>query len=334
MKNRRYKGVVVGCGAIGALLEADPKRPKPATHAGALTKNPHTELVALVDTDAKKLAATARLFPGAKAYRDLAECLRNEKPDIVAVATEARSHRRIIESCAEAGVRAIVCEKPLADSVKNALAIQKSAKRTVLVLNYQRRFFSLFERARREIASGKLGRIQQVTCYYSNGLYNNGGHTIDALGHLLGDKVAAVSAYRSTRNAFHPEGDHNSDVFLWMKKGATVVMQSVDQSSWGAHEIHIFGEKGAIRLGEYGYSYAFIPARPSVFGGVRQLDERRAVHLTRKESMVAGALLHAIECMQGKDNRSPAAGGVETLRVLEAIRASEKKGKKVPLTHA
>lgn len=331
MARKKYKGIVIGCGAIGALLEAEPKRPKPATHAGALSQNKATVLAALVDENPSHLSAAGKLFPRAARYTNLAECLRVEKPDIACIATGPESHRRIIETCAKAGVRAVICEKPLAASLADAKAIERAARRMVVVLNYQRRFFALFEKARREIASGALGRIQQVTGYYSNGLYNNGGHSIDALRYLLDDAIESVFAQHASRNATHPRGDFNADALLWTRKGTTIALQSLDQSKWGVHEFRILGEKGAIELGEYGYSYERTAAGPSVFAGVRQLDKSKARREYRKESMVAGALSHALECLKGTPCRSGPASGIDTLKVLDALRRSAIKGKRVLL---
>ncbi len=338
MTDKKYTAVVVGCGAIGVLLEVDPKRPKPATHAGALSAHPRTRLVALVDSNKKNLAAAGKLFPKATRYENLAECLESEKPDIVSIATGASSHRAIIETCARFGVKTIICEKPLAETPADAKVIELlvKQKKMMLVLNYQRRFFALFERARKEIAAGKLGEIQQVTCYYSNGLYNNGGHVIDALHYILEDRFVAVSAWSNMHNRTHPKGDANIDALMSAKKGAVVTLQSVDQTKWGANEIHIYGEKGAIVLGEYGYAYTFIPAKPSVFGGVLQLDSAKSKTLHKKESMVAGAVARAVECLEGRAKmHSSTAEGREVLAVCEALSKSAKaEGKKVSVHYA
>ena len=84
----------------------------------------------------------------------------------------------------------IVCEKPLC---KNSVEAEQLTKKitdagVVFVLNYQRRFFSLFHSVHRELSQGRIGRTQQVTCYYSNGLYNNAGHLLDAIMFLLEER--------------------------------------------------------------------------------------------------------------------------------------------------
>ena len=194
----KYRGLVIGAGAIGALLEAEPDRPKPATHAGALAEGLNTELVGIVDSDVEVLASAQKLFPQVPQYSNAEEALTIVKPDLVAIATPAGSHVALIRSCIAHGVKMIVCEKPIAPSLADAKEIESllSGTDVVFVLNYQRRFFRFFGEVRTRIQSGELGAVQHVTCYYSNGLYNNGGHTADALEFLLSEPIVTAMPSR------------------------------------------------------------------------------------------------------------------------------------------
>lgn len=317
---------MVGCGDIGALLESEPNRPKPATHAGALSSYSKTQLVALVDTDQKKLRAAGKLFPGARLYSSLEECLAEETPDIAAIAAPPDSHLALVTQCARSGVRMIICEKPVAYSLAHARAIAKIVreKKVAFVLNYQRRFFPVFESLRSDIRAGKLGTIEQVTCYYSNGVLNNGGHAIDSLNFLLGDKIASVLALENKHNRAAPAGDLNIDALLETQKGARIALQSLDQSKWGMHEFRIYGTKSAAVIGDYGYSLQKMLPVPGPFARVKTLESGDKI--TKQESMVAGALEHLIYCHErGAASQSDAESGQETLKILDAILESAEK---------
>ncbi len=329
---KKYKVAIVGCGNIGALFESEPKREKPASHAGAVVANKRTELVALVDTNEKNLASAHKLFPRASCYASLSECLKIEKPDIVSIATPPTVRLATLKECVRYGVSMVVCEKPLATSVKEAKQIEVLIAKSgmTFVLNYQRRFSSLFVRVRAEIKKGKFGRIQQVTCYYSNGLCNNGGHTIDAVGFLLDDEIVSAIGLNNTKNKMHPTVDANIDALLVTKRGTIITLQSFDQKEYGIHDIRIFGTKGSANLTDYGITLVETPAHESRFAGVKQLDTTRECVLHSPLSATKDALAHAIECYE-KDmtSASSVSEGLSTLRVLDAIaKSARQNGKK------
>lgn len=330
-EKRRYRTAVVGCGKIGALFEAEPKREKPASHAGAAVVNDRTDLVALVDTNVKNLAAARTLFPGAANYTSLGECLKTEHLDIIIIATPPQTHLSLLKECVRFAVPIVICEKPLAASVKEAKQIEAIVVESsmVLVLNYQRRFSPLFARVRTDIRKGKLGRIQQITCYYSNGLYSNGGHVIDALAYVLNDDVASVIGIQNDMNKTHSENDTNVDALLTTKKGAKIVLQSFDQKEYGIHDLRIYGTEGNAILTDYGRMLIEEPARSSRFVGIRQLNRAQAQITQVPFSDTEGALAHAIECYE--DRRPPISSvmsGLSVLRVLDAITKSARQGGK------
>lgn len=329
-----YRAVVLGCGNIGALLEADPMRPKPATHAGAFMRNPQTALVALVDSDAKNLAAALQLFPKAKGYASVAQCLAEMQPDIVAIATPPATHKALIDFCGKSGVRAIICEKPLSYSASEAKAIERLVKKygMLLVVNYQRRFFPLFVKAKAAVQTC-LGKVEQVTCYYSNGVTNNGSHILDALDFLLEDPAVSVMAKVAAHNRTCPKGDVNIDALITLRSGATVALLSIDQAFWGINDIKIYGSKGEVLLSDYGYSLTETPVGTSVFGGVNQLLMHKAKKAHSKESMVNGVLNHVLACLSKKTKPKAGTAGqsIATLTVLDALLKSAQTKKSVNL---
>ena len=334
-KKSKYHVAVVGCGQVGVLYETEPKRPKPASHAGAVMANKKTELVALVDTNAKNLATAQRLFPGAAGYASLAECLKEERPDIAIIATPPSVRLAAIRECARSSVPMVICEKPLAESAAEAKRMQALVAKSgmMFVLNYQRRFSPLYARLRADIKKGKLGRIQQVTGYYSNGLYSNGGHAIDALLYLLGDEIISAIGSKNNANKTHPAGDINIDALLMTKKGTPIVLQSFDQKEYGIHDLRLYGTKGSAVLTDYGVTLVKTPARPSRFVGIKQLDTAREHSVHAPLSATKDVLAHSIKCYE--KHRLPASSvknGLLVVRILDAIAASARQGgKKVPV---
>src|SRR3989442_12350646 len=99
MSRERYWAAVVGCGRIGMTMEEDPKRIRPATHAGAYRDSPDTERRAVVDIDPARLAYARRLFPKVGALTSVEATLHAVAPDIAAAATRPTPSPAVVEPC-------------------------------------------------------------------------------------------------------------------------------------------------------------------------------------------------------------------------------------------
>ena len=74
-------------------------------------------------------------------------------------------------ACAEQGVRAVYCEKPIATNVPDAERMVEACDKagTLLVINHNRRFDSNYRRLRDLIASGGLGDLTSVSLQWGTG---------------------------------------------------------------------------------------------------------------------------------------------------------------------
>src|SRR6266849_3225771 len=76
---------------------------------------PKVEIVAVADEAAEGRARAAERLQAPKAYADYSEMLAREKPDLVSVAPRwPDCHAEMALACAEAAVRGVLMEKPLA----------------------------------------------------------------------------------------------------------------------------------------------------------------------------------------------------------------------------
>ncbi len=116
------KSAIVGCGRIASGFDDDPKRKSSiATHAGAykFLKN-EVDLICASDIDELKLKNFGEKWDIKKLYVDYKEMLAKEKIDILSICTWASSHFEICKEAVNNGVRAIFCEKPIAESLAEA----------------------------------------------------------------------------------------------------------------------------------------------------------------------------------------------------------------------
>jgi len=331
--SKRYRGVVIGCGKVGATFEMNSGIPKPASHAAALKAGPRTELAALVDPDPAALKKAAEYY-GVPGCIDARECLEKFQPDIAVISTPPGTHEAMLALALERKVPAIICEKPVSDTLEAAQRMIALAGESgsVVIVNHQRRFLPLFRAAREKIAAGALGDIQQITAYYANGLLNNGTHIADALQFLLDDKAAWASGIHNTQNTAAPFGGKNVDGLVGFSKGAVAALQSLDSGSFGIHELRMLGKKGALFIGQNGLRFEWVPVRDGVtFAGVRELDWEGAEAHYDDRSMLACTLAHVVDCLDGAAApESTLEGGYHTMQILDALlRSADKEGEKV-----
>jgi predicted dehydrogenase len=148
------------------------------------------DVVALADIRPENAEAfrAEHNVPGAKIYTDYQEMLAKERPDIVSICTWPHLHAPMAIAAAEAGIRAIYCEKPMAPRWGEAKRMHAAATKNgvLLCFNHQRRFEAPYVTARRLIREGAAGRVLQIQAACPN-LYDWGTHWFDMCCFYNGD---------------------------------------------------------------------------------------------------------------------------------------------------
>lgn len=325
MSEATYRAVVVGCGRVGLAWERpEEPQPKPATHAGAFGRHPRVELAAVADLKPEALALARGLFPGVATFTDYRELLADVRPEIVAVATHEDAHLEIVEACAGLGVRAVVCEKPIARAVEDARRMIDVCARAgvLLFVNHTRRFDPAVRRVRDELAAGAIGQVVQATCYYTNGLFNTGTHLVDLLRFLLDSDVRWVLAVGNAQGAV-PRGDVGVDALIEFASGARAALQCLDRDDYRIFDVHLYGRAGTLALTRSSYQVAWTRLTPPP----RELDfdgqTRKGCARSFMESMAA----HVVDCLDGRDRPiSRGEDGLAALETLHALRVSASRG--------
>ncbi|MDR2953136.1 MAG: Gfo/Idh/MocA family oxidoreductase [Treponema sp.] len=194
---RLINAAIVGLGRIASLLEEDGLREKPCTHAGAITANPECVLVSGCDTDVER----RRLFSEkwrVPVYEDASEMLHIHKPGILVIATHPDSHFHYCALAAKHKVPVIICEKPLADSAREARKIARLADGEkggpVIIINHERRYSLDYIRAKEILDGEKLGALVSARAVLYMGknrrlidvFWHDGTHLADAVMFLTG----------------------------------------------------------------------------------------------------------------------------------------------------
>jgi predicted dehydrogenase len=191
-------------------------------------------------------------------FTDYRAMLAQAHLDVVSICTWPHLHAPMAIDCARAGVRAVHCEKPMADSWGAArLMAQECARRGVqLTFNHQRRFGAPFRAARDLLASGAIGDLVRLEVGCLEDIYDTGTHYIDMCGFYAGDQpaewVIGQIDYHTERRVFGAHAE-NQALASWRYQGGVFGLIATGPTAGlvGATN-RLVGTEGVIEVGVHG----------------------------------------------------------------------------------
>ncbi len=341
----KYRVAVVGTGRVGALWETDP--PTGASHAGAFFVQPECELIAGANRRRDRLDEFGRRFGVRGLYQDYGEMLRQERPDIVCVATHPGSHASIIESAVRNGARAIFCEKPMALDLADCDRIIDvcTSHGVLLSVNHSRRWYPIFRHARELIRQGAIGELVSITGYCQGGkpspawqsalegpLLHDATHLFDLMRFYAGDvEWLAATALRRKHTAYPVEDD--STALLSFHSGVTAVALVNELTDYVRFEIDLQGTQGMLRLGMDTFEIA--RAKPVTFEAAReetpdfewQVLEAEPLPEMPSAQPFAIAARELVDALEGRAAiSSTGEDGRASMEIIMAIYESQRRG--------
>ena len=159
---------LIGCGGRGK------------EHARGYATAPETQIVAAVDPVSAHAQSLSEQFSIPHIYPDHRAMFAEHTPDIVSVCTWTALHCEEVIDAAQAGVRAIHSEKPMAPTWGEARRMHRACAEAGVQLTFchQRRFGAHFEKARALVQDGAIGRVQRIEGFCPN-LLDWGTHWFD-----------------------------------------------------------------------------------------------------------------------------------------------------------
>ena len=127
--------------------------------AGLVAEAPGVELAAVVDPD----HAARQASEDAPGYGVLEEALTSVECDAVLVASPPGTHQAVVKAALEAG-KHVLCEKPLATSLEDALDLIEVAEqaRRILMVSQNYRYNAPFRAVQRIVMEGELGELASI----------------------------------------------------------------------------------------------------------------------------------------------------------------------------
>lgn len=258
----------VGCGFFGRF------------QAEAWSRIEGVELVGLCDGDEGRARALADRLGVARVFDDAAVMLRALRPDLLDIATPEASHTALVGTAVEHRT-ATVCQKPFAGSVAEGMAIVETAERAgvPLLVHENFRFQPWYREARRLMAQGRLGEVQNLTFRLRPGdgqgprayldrqpyfqtmprllIHETAIHLIDTFRFLGGEPTGVYACLRRHNPAVR--GEDAGIVLLEFPSGALALFDGNRHVDFPADDprltmgsFHLEGTGGSLRLDGWG----------------------------------------------------------------------------------
>lgn len=326
-----YKVGVVGCGRIASTFDDDPLRDRPWTHAGAYDAINDTTIVAASDMNSEMLNTFGKRWNVSALYNDYQEMLKKENLDIVSVCTPTGSHCDIVKTAAEAHVKAIFCEKPMAmNLVECDLMIDICKKNNVILsINHTRRWDKSYCFPYELLQKGEIGEILSMVMYCPNTLAESGSHAFDLISWYGGeaDWICARGDTPEMCKDSRSKTDPGASGFISFKNGVSGYFVGSSTKDYIIFELDVIGTNGRIRIVDNGFNLEiYKSAKSKHYGEYNDLQRVETPYFEKPNRMIA-AVTELVECI--KTNKVPVSGGVQGMRALEiisAFRLSAKKG--------
>ena len=237
------------------------------------------QIVACADIVPENAEAFAKQWgvPSGSVYARAEDMLAAEHLDLVSIPVWPRLHRPLVMQAAEAGVRAIFCEKPMADTWEacRRMAAECERRGVRLAFNHQRRFGRPFRGAKEILDSGRIGQLVRVE-FGTGNLYDYGSHSFDLSCYFAGEQAArwviAQIDYRTERVVF---GTHNENqaYVLWQYPDGVYGVASTGEGAdlIGCHN-RLVGSEGEIEIGRRGKDMPVLRHRRFDGGGWQAVD--------------------------------------------------------------
>lgn len=116
---------------------------------------------------AKEVFKKTKVLP--KVYKDLSMILDDQLVKAVIIASPDHLHANHLEKAILAG-KDVLCEKPLASKEKDARKVAKLVRnsKSIVGIGFMRRFDRPYQDLKKEIESGKYGKVLQIRCTSRN----------------------------------------------------------------------------------------------------------------------------------------------------------------------
>lgn len=263
---RKLRGVCLGAGYFSRFQYE------------AWQRIPEVEITALANRSVEKAREAAAQYgiPHVYAWTDLAKMFDTEKPDFVDIITPPETHLEVVRLAAARGI-AIICQKPIAPSWEECVAVVDTARQAGvrMMIHENFRWQPWYREMRRLLDDGTLGELFSIAIRMRVGdgwqedayvarqpffrtyprlfVYETGVHFLDTF-RYLGGEISSVYARLQQRNSAI-KGEDAGQIICGFTSGATAILDAsryneadTDDARYTFGTVRIDGSKGHVDL--------------------------------------------------------------------------------------
>ncbi len=321
---------------------------------GSIGRRHMRNLVALGETDIVLLRTHQSTLPeadlaGYPVETDLAYALNVHHPDAVVVANPTSLHLEVAIPAAEAGC-AILLEKPISDSMDGLTALETAVAKggSRVLVAFQFHYHPSLLCARHLISEGAIGRVISAHVHFGEFLpawhpwedYRKGYaaradlgggvlltqcHSLDYLPWLVGP-VEATWGMVGKLSDLEVDVDDTAEIGMLFSGGAFGSIHLDYDQQPPSHSFHLIGTNGTIRC-DMGDGVVKLYRAESETWETYPLPEG-----WERNAMFLEEMRHFIQVVKGEATPAcPLEDGIRVMRLIEAVRESQKTGTMVRL---
>jgi predicted dehydrogenase len=298
------------------------------------------EIAALADLNESAMTdMDARFSLSTNHYTDAREMFEKEKLDVISICTWHGGHAPWTIAAAAYSPKAILCEKPMADTLGAAEQMLVACRRNgvKLAIAHQRRFLPAYTLAKQLIADGALGKVELIQSFGGDGLPNYSSHQTDMYRYLLSDDECTwVMGNIERKTDMYERATRIEDcamaVFQFQSGPRALILSDLIPNHFQGAKI--FGSEGMIDM-----NTEQLMLMNESTGGKWQLHEPDGKFFTLKEKGkrfewdegAAGQADELADWIEGKieTHRGRAENGYKALQMIHAVYESARMHEKV-----
>lgn len=323
---------------------------------GAWSEVPGARLVALYNRTESKAEDLAGRFHVPAVYDDAKEMFEREELDFVDIITDVDTHLKFVEMAVDAGIKHIICQKPMAAGWETAKAMVDKCKQAgaSLYIHENYRWQAPVRKFKETMESGIIGTPFKARVSFLSGfpvfdnqpflkeldhfiLTDMGSHVFDICRYLFGEAEKLWCQTKSVNPGI--KGEDVAVILMQMKNGMPLYTEMsyasvVEHDMFSTVNVLVEGDKGSIALGP-GTAFEI---RTTTRGGTSvekvefpSYDWADPDYIVNHESgiHINQNILNAIRGEEKAENTG--ADNLETVRLVWASYESAKSGKMLKL---
>ncbi len=326
---KKVKLGIIGLGRLGR------------SHAENIRKIANAELTAVCSVVEEEVNSAVKDLEPGYGSTDYHELLNDKELDGIVIASNSSFHCQMICDAAEAGVKNIYCEKPLAMTLEEINLIKESVEKNgvnVFQIGYNRRFDKSLIAMKKKIDAGFIGKPILIKLmnrdpasmaeYIVKFSPTSGGLVFDMLTHdydvarwLIDSDAVTVygmgGVYAYEGLAAVKDID-NCILTMSFANGVMGFMETTRNCTYGYHvEVEVFGTEGSVRMGT-------TPNKDRLVALNKEGENTECVEWFYEfwEPTFEAELQHFTDCIQ--NNEQPVVGLMDGYKAVQwAITAKE-----------